>query len=877
MGSRHVSRIATRAVGSGAALLLGVLGLVTPITPATVAGAAGPPPSVTIEQKVGQADPTGVGPILFTIKFSEPVSGFDATKVVLSGTAPKPTNVALNVTPGDSSTFELSVFGMTGPGTVIASIPAGVAKDADNNLNLASTSVDNTVTFSAAVPTVTINQKVGQADPTTGDHVEFTAVFSRPVTGFNKSSLSISGTAAGDLWVEVAPVAGTTATYNVVVSGMLSTGTVTASIRANVVPEQNSASTSTDGTVTYNRTAPTVALAVDGTTPTEAAKFRFLVDFSQAVQGFDASDVVITGTAPGTKTVTVSPFGLADRSKYSVSVQGVTDIGSVTASIPPNVVTGGNAASATRTIDYVRTRPTVTLNQKSTQLDPTSLLPVVFTARFSEPIQGFTIHDIVVANRPVGTTPLTLVQQSSTVWDVRVGGPTGPWTVSLSMPENAVTDLYGNTSTASTSTDNTVTIDPGLPTVTVNQATSQADPTSAWPIHYTVAFSRAVTGFTSSDLSIEGTAAGTKTAVVTPVAGAPGTYDVAVSGMTSSGSVGVAVPGNVVDGGNAAGSWVDAAVTYNRPLPTVTINQATTQVDPTVLTKIYFTATFSEGVDGFTGADVTVTGTATGTKVAAVAPVIGSPGVFKVAVSGMTGTGSVGVAIPANIVTGGNTASTSTDRVVTYNPALPRVTINQKSTQADPATTWPVRFTVVFDKAVTGFSGADVTVGGTAGGTKRASVTTVTGVANTYEVAVTGMTTSGTIVASIPANVVNGGNVASTSTDAAVTFNRPVPTVTINQAAGQADPTSVPTITFTAVFSQAVAGFTASDVVVTGTATGTRTVTVAPAAGNPGRYTVTIRGLTGAGTVLAAIRTNSVTGGNAASTSVDNQVTLTTT
>ena len=38
------------------------------------------------------------------------------------------------------------------------------------------------------------------------------------------------------------------------------------------------------------------------------------------------------------------------------------------------------------------------------------------------------------------------------------------------------------------------------------------------------------------------------------------------------------------------------------------------------------------------------------------------------------------------------------------------------------------------------------------------------------------------------------------------------PAVTINQASGQSDPTSASPITFTAVFSEAVSGFTAADV-----------------------------------------------------------------
>ena len=54
------------------------------------------------------------------------------------------------------------------------------------NPNVASTSTDNTVTYDTTPPTVTINQATGQADPTSGTTVNFTVVFSEPVTGFQR-------------------------------------------------------------------------------------------------------------------------------------------------------------------------------------------------------------------------------------------------------------------------------------------------------------------------------------------------------------------------------------------------------------------------------------------------------------------------------------------------------------------------------------------------------------------------------------------------------------------------------------------------------------------------------------------------------------------
>ena len=126
------------------------------------------PPSVSINQAVGQADPTTTSPIQFRVVFDEPVTGFATGDVTLSGTAGATTAVVTEVAPNDGTTYDVAVSGMTTSGTVVATIPAGVATDAEGNANTASTTIDNTVTFvRTRPPTVSINQAVGQADPTT--------------------------------------------------------------------------------------------------------------------------------------------------------------------------------------------------------------------------------------------------------------------------------------------------------------------------------------------------------------------------------------------------------------------------------------------------------------------------------------------------------------------------------------------------------------------------------------------------------------------------------------------------------------------------------------------------------------------------------------
>ena len=81
---------------------------------------------------------------------------------------------------------------------------------------------------------------------------------------------------------------------------------------------------------------------------------------------------------------------------------------------------------------------------------------------------------------------------------------------------------------------------------------------------------------------------------------------------------------------------------------------------------------------------------------------------------------------------------------------------------------------------------------------------------------ISGMTQNGNDTVSIPANATTAvalphlGNAASTSLDNSITFQiaapPSTPTVTINQASGQADSTSTSPIAFDVVFSAPVTG-----------------------------------------------------------------------
>jgi len=106
------------------------------------------PLTVTIDQAVGQTDPTGASSINFAVVFNKFVSDFDGTDVTISGTAgTAPPETATVTDMGDGKTYKVAISGMTSGGTVIINLPVGIATDAAGNSSVAPTIIDNQVTY----------------------------------------------------------------------------------------------------------------------------------------------------------------------------------------------------------------------------------------------------------------------------------------------------------------------------------------------------------------------------------------------------------------------------------------------------------------------------------------------------------------------------------------------------------------------------------------------------------------------------------------------------------------------------------------------------------------------------------------------------------
>src|SRR5205807_417752 len=82
----------------------------------------------------------------------------------------------------------------------------------------------------------------------------------------------------------------------------------------------------------------------------------------------------------------------------------------------------------------------------------------------------------------------------------------------------------------------------------------------------------------------------------------------------------------------------------------------------------------------------------------------------------------------------GNNATQQTG-TVTYDTTKPDVTVDQAGAQVDPTNGLPITFTAVFSEHINGFTGTDVTLGGTADhSTATTTVTNISG--NSYEISV---------------------------------------------------------------------------------------------------------------------------------------------
>ena len=305
----------------------------------------------------------------------------------------------------------------------------------------------------------------------------------------------------------------------------------------------------TNGTLTLSQTTGLTFTTGDGTADATMTFSGTLADINAALNG-----LVYTPTAlyVGGSTLTITS-----------STQGSIGVGGGTQTDTDTVAINVRDAIA----------PTVTANPSTGQANPTNNPSISFTVDFNETVTGYNptlASDFAVTNGTVasftdnGDTTYTII-----VTAAADGAVTG------TVPANAAQDGGGNGNTASNTAS--VTYDGTAPVVTVNQAAGQTDPTSSSPVNFAVTINEPTTGFALNDITVGGTA-GATTKVLT---GSGQAYNVAVSGMTQSGTVIITIAnGAVTDtAGNNSGApvYTDNTVQFNLGNSPVVVSSANPQ------------------------------------------------------------------------------------------------------------------------------------------------------------------------------------------------------------------------------------------------------------------------------------------------------------
>jgi uncharacterized repeat protein (TIGR01451 family) len=621
-------------------------------------------PTVTINQAGGQSDPTNASPINFTVVFSESVgTSFVTGDVTLSGTAGATTGTVTEIAPNDGTTYNVAVSGMTGDGTVIASILAGKAQDLAGNNNTASTSTDNTVMY--VPPTdLSITKTDGVTTAVPGGSVTYT------ITASNAGSNDDPSATVADTFP-----ASLTATWTCVGAGG---GTCTASGSGNI---NNTVNLPVGGSVTYTVSA-TISASAIGTLSNTATVSSSISDTNP-------------GNNSATDTDTLTPQ--ADLS--------ITKTDGVTTAVP-----GG---SVTYTITASNAGPSNASGATVADTFPASLTPTwtcvgagggTCTASGSG-----NINDTV--NLPAGGSVTYTV--SASVSAAATGSLSN--TATVTAPAGVTDPTPGNNSATDTDTlspqaDLSITKTDGVTiavpggSVTYTITASNAGPSNAFGATVADTFPASLTPTWTCVGAGGGTCTASGSGNINDTVNLPpgGSVTFTASAMVSISATGtvsntatVTAPGGVTDPtpGNNSATDSDSAV----PPVDVTINQASGQADPTNASPINFTAVFASPVTDFDDAsDVTLTGTAGATTI----NITGGPTTYNVAVSGMTGDGTVSATIAAGVATGSlgepNAASSSGDNTVTYDATAPDTSI--LTNPANPTNNTSASFT---------FSGTD--------------------------------------------------------------------------------------------------------------------------------------------------------------------------
>ncbi|MHC8384393.1 Ig-like domain-containing protein [Pseudomonas sp. LB3P14] len=731
---------------------------------------------------------------LVTITFSEAVTGFS--------------NADLTIANGTLSAVSSSDGGITWTATFT---PTNAITDSSNLITLDNSGVQNGSGNAGSGTTDSNNYAIDTVRPTAtivvadtalriGETSLVTITFSEAVSGFTNADLTIangtlsavSSSDGGITW---------TATFTPTVSVNDATNIITLNNTGIADVAGNAGSGTTDSNnYVIDSLRPTATIVVADSTLSAGETSLVTITFSEAVTGFDNSDLSIpNGTLSAvsssdggvTWTATFTPtVSVRDTSNIiTLNNTGVADIAGNTGS--------GTTSSANYTIDTVLPTATIVVADNALNIGETSLV----TITFSEAVTGFSNADLTIAN---GTLSAVSSSDGGITWTATFT-PTNAITDSsnlITLDNSGVQNASGNAGSGTTDSNN-FAIDTVRPTATVVVADNALKMGETSLV--TITFSEAVSGFTNADLTI---ANGTLTAVSSSDGGITWTATFTPSASINDTTNLITLDNTGVSdlAGNTGTGTTDSnnyAIDSQRPTATIVLSDTTLKPGETALVTI----TFSEAVTGFDNSDLSI---ANGT----LSNVSSSDG-------GITWTGTftptLGVTDATNLITlsnsgvtdlAGNSGAGTTDSVnYVVETQVPTATIVVTDNALKAGETSGV--TITFSEAVSGFTNADLTL---ANGTLSSVSSSDGGITWTATFTPTvNVTDTTNLIRLDNTGVINAsGNSGVGVTDSnnyAIDTARPTATIVVaDNKLGIGETT---TVTFT--FSEAVSGFDLSD------------------------------------------------------------------
>ncbi|MCQ4261635.1 glycosyl hydrolase [Stutzerimonas stutzeri] len=753
------------------------------------------PPTATVV--VANTNLNSGGTSLVTITFSEAVTGLTAADLtVQNGTIGTLTSGDGGITWTGTLTAASNITDTT---NVVTLNNTGVA-DLAGNAGVGTTDSNNYVVNDTVAPTASI--VVSDTALRVGETSLVTITFSEAVSGFTAADLTVangtlSGLSSSDggiTWTAtLTPDASVTDTSNLVTLN-----------NAGVADLNGNAGVGTTNSNNYaiDTLRPTATIVVADTALRAGETSLVTITFNEAVSGFTTADLTVAnGTVTGlsssdggiTWTATLTPSASITDTTNLITLDN-TGIADASGNVGTGTTDSNNYA-----IDTLRPTASIVVADTALKVGETSLV----TITFSEPVTGFTLADLTVANGSLsglsssdgGITWTATLTPSASISDA---------TNLIILANTGVADAAGNTGSGTTSSNN-YAVDTQRPTASIVVADTSLSVGETSLV--TITFNEAVTGFTTADLTV---ANGTVTGLSSGDGGITwtGTLTPSTSISDNSNLITLDNTGVTDAAGNVGSGTTDSnnyAIDTARPTATIVVGDTAIAIGETSVVTI----TFSEPVTGFTLADLSVTnGSLSGLST--------SDNITYTA----TFTPSAGVSDTTNLITlnnsgvvdgAGNTGSGTTDsNNYAVDTLRPTATIVMADTALRVGETSLV--TITFSEAVIGFDNSDLSVAnGTlsavsssdGGITWTATFTPALGVSDTSNVIVLNNT-------GISDAAGNTGTGTTNSNNYQVDTNVPTATIVIADSTLIIGETSLVTVTF----NSAVSGFDNSDLTV---------------------------------------------------------------